>query len=261
MAAEEDPLRSTMGRMKFLDALRDLHAELSAGALAGTGSRPNDATNARTARLEHGAKWLARLRGDLILGCSPDVDELTSAMIGVGLLFTGHANYGADIERTLVFASSDGMDRNDYRTLSVLTTWLEIHHACVNADRLLLLVRQLPSARVRIYWAAVGQWLASKDGRIAQLRALKSATTREPIYGTREETDFLVTRHGGEDLRFAGGPLRVPGRLLRNRMADVSEAPWLVRWHVGYRWRLLLGGTYLADALAALDEGRLSAPA
>lgn len=174
-------------------------------------------------------------------------------MIGVGLLFAGSANYRADIERTLAFASSEGMDCSDYRTLSVLTTWLGVHHRAVNVDRLLRLVRQLRSARVRIYWAAIAHWLAPYDSRFTRLAGLHRGATREPLHGTQADVDFQVARHGGEDPRLAGGPLRVPRGLLRDRATDVSDAQWMVRWHASYRWRCLIGGSYVAEILAALE--------
>lgn len=50
------------------------------------------------------------------------------------------------IESTLVFASAVGMDEDDLRVLSVLATWLGVHHAHVNVDLLVRLLSEHPSA-------------------------------------------------------------------------------------------------------------------
>jgi len=54
---------------------------------------------------------------------------------------------------------------------------------------------------------------------------------------------FQVKRHG-EDPRFAGGPLRAPANVLRDRDADVLEPAKLVHRHSAWRARdfALIGG-------------------
>ena len=70
----------------------------------------------------------------------PEADALTEDMAGIGMNLGGRANHRANIENTLFFASEEGMDRADLRVLSVLVTWLGIHGAKVNVDRLAKLV-------------------------------------------------------------------------------------------------------------------------
>jgi len=70
----------------------------------------------------------------------PETDALTEDMAGIGMNLGGRANHRANIENTLFFASKEGMDRADLRVLSVLVTWLGIHGARVNVDRLAKLV-------------------------------------------------------------------------------------------------------------------------
>jgi hypothetical protein len=80
-------------------------------------------------------------------------DELTSAMVGIGLLFAAKATRDPNIEDTLLAASAEGMDRHDLRVLAMLVTWLAVHHARINADRLIRAVAAHPSARVHAFWA------------------------------------------------------------------------------------------------------------
>jgi hypothetical protein len=66
-------------------------------------------------------------------------------------------------------------------------------------------------------------------------------------------TDFQIERHG-EDPRLAGGALRVPGNVLRERPADVLSPPELARRHSGYRHRLIMGPSYRADMWSLLQS-------
>ena len=141
------------------------------------------------------------------------------------------------------------MDEGDLRVLSVLTTWLGVHHTHVNADRLVRLVGGHPSERVRAYWAAVATWL-EKDRRLARLaRAYEGA----PIELLPTGNAFQLQRRG-EDGRFTGSKLRVPNGTLRERDEDVLSPEVLVRRHAGYRNRVLMGPSFRADVWTALQH-------
>jgi hypothetical protein len=182
-------------------------------------------------------------------------DALTAALVGIGMNFDTPPlaeMAEANIEDALLSASVEALEGDDLRLLSVLTTWLRVHHPRVNADRLLRIVQTRNEPRVRAFWAAVGRWLGSdhKDGRFARFTGLYSGP-RLDLLST--ETDFHV-RRAGEDPRFAGGPLRVPAKTLRDRDQDVLTPAELARHHTGYRWRVLLGPSYRADMWAALER-------
>lgn len=176
-------------------------------------------------------------------------EALTEAMVGIGLLFGGRGAPDPDLEETLLAASEEGMDRDDLRVLSLLITWLEVHHARLHADRLIRLVRAYASPRVRTFWAAVAHWL-ERDRRFARLLQ----TPRGPRLDLLSTgTDFHLAR-SGEDARFAGGPLRVPAGILRHRLEDVLSPVELSRKHGTYRRRILMGTGYRADMWAELDR-------
>lgn len=184
----------------------------------------------------------------------PDEATLTRDMVGIGMNFAAEANASAPIEETLVHASAAGMDEHDLRVLAVLTTWLDIHHRYINADRLVRCVAEHQSDRVQAYWSAVGSWL-SKDRRFARLAKIHDGA---PVDLLTVGTDFQIGRRG-EDERFVETPLRVPAGTLRDRDADVLSPEVLVRRHRGYRNRVLMGPTWRADVWTVLeDEPELS---
>jgi hypothetical protein len=181
----------------------------------------------------------------------PPPDDLTAQMVGIGMNFAAHPRVDADIEATLVHASACGMVDGDLRVLSVLTTWLGVHHAHVNADRLVRFVATHPSERVRAYWSAVATWLR-KDRRLARLA---SAYRGAPVDVLPVGTDFQIKRRGPDE-RFASSKLRVPRGTLRDRQEDVLSSEALVRRHAGYRNRVLMGPTWRADVWTVLEHAQ-----
>lgn len=182
-------------------------------------------------------------------GESLEGDDLTSAMVGIGMLFSAEGHPHPNIEDTLLAASREGMEQGDLRVLALLTTWLELHSPWINADRLIRLVNQHPGPRVRAFWAAVGHWLA-KDRRFTRL---VQGHPGAPLDLLPNGTAFHL-RRVGEDPRFAGSALRVPAGILRDRKGDVLSPAELARRHGTYRRRILLGPSYRADMWSLLDR-------
>lgn len=179
----------------------------------------------------------------------PSSEALTARMVGVGMNFAEAGDPDADIEATLVHASVVGMDAQDLRVLSVLTTWFGVHHAHVNADKLVRLVRAQSSARVRAYWAALAAW-QRKDRRFARLQA---GHRGRPIELLEVGSAFQIARRG-EDTRFRDTALRVPAGTLRDRASDVLSPAELVQRHAGYRNRVLMGPSWRADVWTVLEK-------
>jgi hypothetical protein len=148
------------------------------------------------------------------------------------------------------------MERDDLRVLSVLVTWLGVHHPWINADRLIRAVEQQQSPRVQAFWAAVAQWLR-KDRRFARLAMVHDgARVDVPRVGTA----FQVRRKG-EDARFQETALRVPAGGLRDRAADVLSPAELAKRHRTYRYRVQMGPSYRADMWAAFEGNPGMSPA
>jgi hypothetical protein len=176
-------------------------------------------------------------------------DELTARLVGIGMAFAAEPQIDAEIESTLVHASVAGMEDGDLRVLAVLTTWLGVHHARVNADRLVRLVAAHDAPRVRAYWSAVATWLG-KDRRFGRLAA---AYDGAPLDLLAAGNDFQLRRRGADE-RFAASALRVPRGTLRDRAGDVVSPEGLVRRHAGYRNRVLMGPTWRADVWTILEQ-------
>jgi len=184
-------------------------------------------------------------------------DVLTSQLVGIGMNFAAPPAHDPNIEDTILFASIEGMEKQDLRVLTVLTTWFGIHAAWVNADRLTTLATIQSSARVRAFWSALARW-QRKDRRFVRL----SASYQGPRQDVLEVgTDFQLQRHR-EDPRFAGSAIRVAANILRDRPADVLSPSLLARRHHVYRFRIMMGPNYRADMWAALEsDATLSAAA
>ena len=177
-------------------------------------------------------------------------------MVGIGMNFSAKAAVEPNIEDTMLSASVEGMEGDDLRVLTVLVTWLEVHHAWINADRLVRATQTLESQRARAFWAAIGTWL-EKDRRLARLTKLHRG---KRIHLLRTGTAFQVRRRG-EDPRFKNTPLRMPAGVLRDRIGDVLKPEELAGRHLGYHYRVLIGPTYRADMWAALERDPTLAPA
>lgn len=183
------------------------------------------------------------------LPSQPSPTELSSRLAGIGMNLAVEPDVEAHIEETLLHASKVGMDDGDLRVLAILTTWLGVHHAHVNADVLVRLVATHPSVRVRAYWAAVAQWLG-KDRRLARfITGFEGLAVDLLPVGT----DFQIARRG-EDERFRETRLRVPAGTLRDRPEDVFSPVVLIRQHRGYRNRVLMGPTPRADVWSELER-------
>jgi hypothetical protein len=177
-------------------------------------------------------------------------------MTGIGMGFAATPDYRANIEDTLLFASVEAIDREDFRILAILIAWFGTHHPWVNADRLVKLVEALGSQRVRAFWAAIAHWQAS-DRRLSRLESMYRGPRIDPL---GPATEFHVRRHG-EDDRFRSSPLRLPAHFARARSADVLTPLELAARQRAYRWRIVIGPSYRADIWAELDRDPLLHPA
>ena len=184
-------------------------------------------------------------------------DALTAAMVGIGMNFAAAGADQPNIEDTLIFASVEGMEKQDLRVLAILITWFGIHAAWVNADRLIRLVSMNRSKQVCALWSALARGQA-KDRRFARLVRMYTGPRLDL---TATGTDFHIKRYG-EDPRLQGSAIRVATNVLRDRAADVLSPEDLALRHHAYRWRVVMGPSYRADMRAALEDNRtLSAAA
>jgi len=176
-------------------------------------------------------------------------DVLTSQLVGIGMNFAAPPAHDPNIEDSILFASIEGMEKQDLRVLAMLVAWFGIHAPWVNADRLTILATAQSSARVRAFWSALARW-QRKDRRFVRL----SGSYKGPRQDVLEVgTEFQLQRHG-EDPRFAGSPIRVAANILRDRPTDVLSPSLLARRHHVYHFRIMMGPNYRADMWAALES-------
>lgn len=177
-------------------------------------------------------------------------DQLTADLVSIGMrLAADSAMTEPNIENTLIAASIEGIVRHDYRVLSLLVDWFEIHFERVNADRLTKLALTMPDERVRAFWAALAQ-KKSNDTRFGKMEK----TYMGPRLDLLESgTEFQISRNG-EDPRFVGTALRVPTKLLRHRPEDILSVKELAKKHSAYAFRVIIGPSYRADMWALMDR-------
>jgi hypothetical protein len=186
----------------------------------------------------------------------PERYQLTSDMAGIGMNFDAEPNREANVEDTIYFASIDGMEAGDLRTLSVLTTWMDIYSPWIIVDRLARLVVNTGSRRVLAYWASIARW-KRHDSRFFRLAGLYRGRR---INLLPSGTDFLISRNG-EDPRFQAVSLRVPMKTLRQREMDVISPDRVQKKNLFIRYRIMMGPTYRSDTWAMLDLHRDLTPA
>ena len=179
----------------------------------------------------------------------PAYQALTSHRVSIGIDSGGEPEVEADVESTLIFAAASGMEHGSLRRLSVLTTWLGVHHAHVNAGRLIRLVREQPAERTCTYWAGIAHWLR-KNRCSARVEGLYKGPPRALL---EVGTDFQIERRGGHQ-RFVGSKLRVPSGTLRDRASYVLAPEALVKRHTGYGNRMLVGPSFRAEAWTVLEK-------
>jgi hypothetical protein len=179
------------------------------------------------------------------------IADLTGALVSIGFGLAGKASRSpVNMEDALFLAAVEALDEDDGRLLILLMRWLELHSPRINADRLVRLIlayRSKASTRFRAFWRAFAEWKQG-DIRFRRLQKLYRGPRVDLSPGTA-----LQVRRCGEDPRFAGTIVRVPGNN-RNRAGDVLEPSELARANRAYYWRTIIGPTYRADMWALLES-------
>ncbi|MEK6704672.1 MAG: hypothetical protein AAB116_18295 [Candidatus Poribacteria bacterium] len=175
-------------------------------------------------------------------------ETLTSNMVAIGMRFAAASStFEPNIEDTIIAASIEGVKREDYRVLSLLVDWLELHMERVNVDRLTKMVQLVDDILVRAFWTAIAQWQA-RDWRLKRMQKIY----RKQRINLAEGFDFQMRKYG-EDERFAKTVLRVPAKLLRHRLNDILSPAELAPKHLAYRYRVMIGPSYRADMWALME--------
>lgn len=174
--------------------------------------------------------------------------ELTSAMAAIGIKIGSEKNFkNVNIEDTLIAGAIEGIN-GDYRVLSLITNWIEVHYERINVDRLYKAVKIISDIKVRCYFSSL-HWIFKNDARFKKFKSLYKG--ERILLGLSKEYSFLVHRNK-EDSRFEKSKLIVAKNTLRNRKEDIYSIQELSRHHKVYYFRLLIGPSYRADMVAHL---------
>src|SRR3989338_1288773 len=93
-------------------------------------------------------------------------------MVSIGInLGSASSTEPVNIEDVLFSCSLDAIENEDFRVLSLLTTWLGVHFSAVNVDRLAHLIASSPVPKFRAYWASIAIWLQT-DARFSKIKRL-----------------------------------------------------------------------------------------
>ncbi len=174
---------------------------------------------------------------------------LTRSMIAVGIkIGDRNTKENVNIEDALIAGVIEGLS-GDYRTLSLITNWIEIHAERINVDRLYRATKILKDIKVKCYFSALA-YLLKTDSRFNKFKSLHKGD--RILLGLTSEYSFLVKKHG-EDLRFEKSKLVVAKHTLRDRKDDILSVQQLSKYHTTYYYRLLIGPSYRADMVAQLS--------
>jgi hypothetical protein len=174
---------------------------------------------------------------------------LTRSLIAIGLKIGDHnVKENINIEDTLIAGVIEGLS-GDYRTLSLITNWIEIHFERINVDRLYRAIKILKDVKVKCYFSALA-YLFKTDSRFNKFKSVYKG--QRILLGLTNDYNFLVKKHG-EDLRFEKSKLIVANHTLRDRKDDILSVQQLSNHHTTYYYRLLIGPSYRADMIAQLS--------
>lgn len=174
---------------------------------------------------------------------------LTRSLIAIGLKIGDHnVQENMNIEDTLIAGAIEGL-HGDYRILSLITNWIEIHFERINVDRLYRAIKILKNVKLSCYFSALA-YLLKADARFNKFKLLYKGDRL--LLGLTKEYHFLVKKHG-EDLRFEKSKFIVAKHTLRDRKDDILSVKQLSMHNRTYYYRLLIGPSYRADMMAQLS--------
>ena len=167
-----------------------------------------------------------------------------------------------DIEATLLSASVEAVNNKNNRMGGLLVDWITIHHSKINMDKLTKYVFSLSEKThklVKIFWCANAQRLLAKDQRFKRLAAsytgqrVHFADSVFKFPGQKKLTKmFIKTR--GEDKRFKGTCIRLFKGYFVERVGQIHPESLMVKTHLPYRYRVMMGPSYRADLWAILTR-------
>lgn len=157
-----------------------------------------------------------------------------------------------DIERALLEAILQSADGG--RLASLLFSWLKVHGAYVNVERLAKLAKSYPEKTYPAIRLLSG-YAAFALEHCGQKWKKLTRRSKEPLYlYPKEITDSAVEMKGSVDYLAKFGVI-VPNGSIRVRDKDVLSPDELIRVNSQYRNRYLYGPSWRADIVTAIEGG------
>ncbi len=171
------------------------------------------------------------------------------------LNLSGHEKLQCDIEKTLIDAAYEA--KNDFRLLSLLMSWLTVHGDYVIVEKLFKLAKLAEKDRehnpIMNGFAVCG----TINGYL-RFKRYVSKSPQDEFLIDQDTTESFGTYQGyKQDWSSLG--VKVPLKMIRIRETDVLSAEELARFNLQFRNRLLVGASWRADILTAVDLGIQSA--
>ena len=176
------------------------------------------------------------------------LDDIPSMLAGIGCNLNAFPVVNADIEYTLYKSSQEALEHLDFRTLSLIVHWIDVHESIVNVPRLKRLLQKSTIETQRL-WRAIAEWRQEQHKWQSLLRS-KAPVERWELLPVG--TDFQISRKG-EDPRFMDTDLRIPNGLLPIREGDVLSPKHLIQHHLTYANRVRFGVCLRADLWTQLE--------
>ncbi len=164
-----------------------------------------------------------------------------------------------NIESAVVSAGVSAVNKSDNRLGGLLIDWLSVHRLRVNADRLTKFVQGLKGLKykfVKIFWCANAQRFLAKDQRFRRLSELYRGSRVDFadrfLKPRQQKATKTLIEIKGEDKRFKGTCIRVPKGYFSERPHHIFSESVVAKYHLPYRYRVMMGPSYRADLWALL---------
>ena len=166
-----------------------------------------------------------------------------------------------NIEASIISASVEAVNNKDNRIGGLLVDWITTHYLRVNVDRLTKFASNLSESDykfVKIFWCANAQRLFAKDQRFKRLSELYKGIRINFVdrfsKNRKQKITKMLIEIKGEDERFKKTCIRVPKGYFSERSHQIFPVSVVVKNHLSYRYRVMMGSSYRADLWALLDR-------
>ncbi len=179
------------------------------------------------------------------------------SLIGIRIGFSELPNlklncFDYDLEETLILASYEAS--NDFRILSLLTSWVSVHGEYVIVEKLFKKLKEYEKYR----GPSLIMNLLSVQAVLAGFLKWKkwiTSSEKKTQYPIKKELIESSIEYQGLNEEFAKFGVLIPKKLLRIRELDVYSIEELAKFNIQYRNRLIYGSSWRADIIAAIEFG------